>query len=61
MLLPFAFGASVCSPRGFVEVIVRELVTLGSLDPRRLLWRLMPFVAVEAFCGYLGAPNPFVG
>ena len=35
------------SPRGFVEVKVRELVTLGSLDPRRcscdLLW-LRPFV-----------------
>ena len=23
---------------------VRELVTLGSLDPRRHLWRLRPFV-----------------
>ena len=33
------------SPRGFVEVKVRELVTLGSLGPRRLLWRLRPFVA----------------
>ena len=30
---------------------VRELVTLGSLDPRRLLWHLTPFVAVETFCG----------
>ena len=45
MLLPFAFGASVCSPREFVEVKIRELVTLGSLDTRRLLWRLRPFVA----------------
>ena len=52
------------SPRGFVEVKVRELVTLGSLDPRRcsydLLWsRLLWLVGI--FCGHLGAPNPFVG
>jgi hypothetical protein len=36
-------------------VKIRELVTLGSLDPNRL------FVVVETFCGHLGAPNLFVG
>jgi len=36
---------------------LEELVTLGSLDPRRLLWRVAPFVASVAFCG--GA-RPFV-
>ena len=42
---------------------VRELVTLGSLDPRGVL---MTFCGqgllwlVGTFCGHLGAPNPFV-
>ena len=30
------FCIGLLSPRGFLEVKVRELVTLGSLDPRRL-------------------------
>ena len=52
---------------------VRELVTLGSLDPRRILWRLRPFVATWELPILLwvvprivvesrsGAPNPIVG
>ena len=44
MFLPLLLCIGLCSARGFVEVKVRELVTLGSLDPRRLLWRLRPFV-----------------
>ena len=45
--LPLLLCIGLLSPRGFVEVKVRELVTLGSLDPRRCL----RFVV----------PNPFVG
>ena len=45
MLLPLLLCIGLLSPRGFVEVKFCELVTLGSLDPRRLLWRLRPFVA----------------
>ncbi len=40
MLLPFAFGASVCSPRGFVEVeSLKNLLLLGlwTLDARVVL------------------------
>ena len=32
--LAIALCIGLCSPRGFVEVKVCELVTLGSLDPR---------------------------
>ena len=57
MFLHLLLCIGLLSPRRFVEVKVRELVTLGSLDPRRLLWRVTPFVASGAFCG--GA-RPFV-
>ena len=43
--LAIALCIGVLSPRRFVEVKVSELVTLGSLDPRRLLWQVRPFVA----------------
>ena len=59
-VLAIAFVHRFVLSRGFMEVKVRELVTLGSLDPRRcscdLLWST-PFVASGAFCG--GA-RPFV-
>ena len=35
-VLAIALCIGLCSPRGFAEVKVCELVTLGSLDPRRL-------------------------
>ena len=58
--LPLLLCIGLLSPRGFVEVKIVKLVTLGSLDPRRcssdLLWST-PFVASGAFCG--GA-RPFV-
>ena len=61
-VLAFAFGCiGLLSPRGFVEVKVRELVTLGSLDPRRLLWRVAPFVAVQGLLWPLGSSRSFCG
>ena len=61
MLLPLLLCIGLLSPRRFVEVKVREFVTLGSLDPRRLLWRVAPFVAVQGLLWPLGSSRSFCG
>ena len=44
-VLSIAFGASVCALyEDLWKLKVCELVTLGSLDSRRLLWWLKPFM-----------------
>ena len=62
MFLPLLLCISLCSPRGFVEVKVCELVTLGSLDPRwcslDLLWS-RPFVASWDLLWSLGSSQSF--
>jgi hypothetical protein len=61
VLLPLLLCIGLLSPRRFVEVKVREFVTLGSLDPRRLLWRVAPFVAVQGLLWPLGSSRSFCG